>query len=120
VVSWSSLATGANPGVHGIFDFVHGDPTNYTPYVSLLPTQRSKLGVQITHPHRANTIFEEAANLGYPATSLWRPATFSANPGSPVRAIPGLGAPDLLGRLGVGVLALSSTTNTWRRCTAAT
>lgn len=103
-VSWTSIATGANPGVHGIFDFVHRDPASYTPYVSLLPTQRSKLGVQFTQPHRANTIFEEAANLGYPATSLWWPATFPANPGSPVRTIPGLGAPDLLGRLGVGVL----------------
>jgi hypothetical protein len=42
--------------------------------------------------------------MGYTATSLWWPATFPARPGSPVRTIPGLGAPDLLGRLGVGVL----------------
>lgn len=103
-VSWTSIATGANPGVHGIFDFVHRDPASYTPYVSLLPTQRGKLGVQFTQPHQANTIFEEAAKMGYPSTSLWWPATFPANPGSPVRTIPGLGAPDLLGRLGVGVL----------------
>ena len=103
-VSWTSIATGANPGVHGIFDFVHRDPASYTPYVSLLPTQSSKLGVQFVPPHQANTIFEEAAKMGYPSTSLWWPATFPAKPGSPVRTIPGLGAPDLLGRLGVGTL----------------
>ena len=103
-VSWTSIATGANPGVHGIFDFVHRDPATYTPYVSLLPTQRGKLGVQFVSPHQANTIFDEAAKMGYPSTSLWWPATFPARPGSPVRTIPGLGAPDLLGRLGVGVL----------------
>lgn len=103
-VSWTSIAAGANPGVHGIFDFVHRDPISYTPYVSLLPTQRGKLGVQFTPPHQANTIFEETARMGYPSTSLWWPATFPARPESPVRTIPGLGAPDLLGRLGVGVL----------------
>jgi len=103
-VSWTSIASGANPGVHGIFDFVHRDPASYTPYVSLLPTQSSRLGVQFVPPSNANTIFEEAARMGYPATSLWWPATFPARPESPVRTIPGLGAPDLLGRLGVGTL----------------
>ncbi len=103
-VSWTSIASGANPGVHGVFDFVHRDPASYTPYVSLLPTQSSKLGVQFVSPSRANTIFAEAAAMGYPSTSLWWPATFPAKPESPVRTIPGLGAPDLLGRLGVGTL----------------
>jgi predicted AlkP superfamily phosphohydrolase/phosphomutase len=103
-VSWTSIATGLNPGGHGIFDFVHRDPNTYTPYVSLLPTHRSALGVQFVPPTKARTIFEEAASLGYPATSLWWPATFPARPESPVRTIPGLGTPDLLGRLGVGTL----------------
>ncbi|MFN2128538.1 MAG: alkaline phosphatase family protein, partial [Anaerolineales bacterium] len=39
-VSWTSIATGLDPGGHGIFDFVHRDPNTYTPYVSLLPTER--------------------------------------------------------------------------------
>jgi len=38
-VSWTSIATGLNPGGHGIFDFVHRDPETYTPFVSLLPTK---------------------------------------------------------------------------------
>jgi len=102
-VSWTSIATGLNPGGHGIFDFVHRNPASYGLQVSLLPTQRNILGLQFVPPHHARTIFDEAVSDGYPATSLWWPATFPARLESPVRTIPGLGAPDILGRLGVGV-----------------
>lgn len=103
-VSWTSIATGLSPGSHGIFDFVHRDPASYQPYVSLLPTKRSLGGIQFTPPHNANTIFQKAAQQGYPATSLWWPLTFPARLESPVRTIPGLGTPDIHGRLGVGTL----------------
>lgn len=106
-VSWTSIATGLNPGGHGIFDFVHRDPATYTPYVSLLPTQHGLGGTQFVPPHNARTFFEAAADLGYPATALWWPATFPARPELPVRTLPGLGTPDLLGRLGVGTLFTS-------------
>lgn len=108
-VSWTSIATGLNPGGHGVFDFVHRDPATYMPFVSLLPTQQSLGGIQFVPPTRARTLFEEAARLGYPATSLWWPATFPARPESPVRTIPGLGTPDILGRIGVGVLYTTDT-----------
>lgn len=101
-VSWTSIATGLDPGGHGIFDFVHRDPESYTPYVSLLPTERKAFGVQFTAPHRTRTIFEEATRMGYPAASLWWPATFPARLELPVKTIPGLGTPDILGKLGVG------------------
>jgi predicted AlkP superfamily phosphohydrolase/phosphomutase len=101
-VSWTSIATGLDPGGHGIFDFVHRDPKSYTPYVSLLPTRRSLAGTQFVPPSSARTIFEQATRRGYAATSLWWPATFPARPGSPVNTLPGLGTPDILGKLGVG------------------
>lgn len=101
-VSWTSIATGLNPGGHGMFDFVHRNPANYSLQVSLLPTQRNLLGLQFVPPHNAQTIFDEAVHEGYPATSLWWPATFPAKLASPVRTIPGLGTPDILGRLGAG------------------
>lgn len=103
-VSWTSIATGLNPGGHGIFDFVHRDPATYGLTVSLLPTRRGVAGTQFVPPFRAKTLFDHAAQQGYPATSLWWPATFPARPESPVRTIPGLGTPDILGRLGVGTL----------------
>jgi predicted AlkP superfamily phosphohydrolase/phosphomutase len=103
-VSWTSIATGLNPGGHGIFDFVHRDPATYTPYVSLLPTKRGPWGTQFVPPFKARTIFEEVTRQGFPATALWWPATFPARPDLPVRTLPGLGTPDIQGRWGIGTL----------------
>lgn len=101
-VSWTSIATGVDPGSHGIFDFVHRDPQTYAPYVSLLPTKQSVLGEQFLPPYTTKTLFQEAADMGYPATALWWPALFPARPDIPVATIPGLGTPDIRGQLGVG------------------
>jgi predicted AlkP superfamily phosphohydrolase/phosphomutase len=103
-VSWTSIATGADPGGHGIFDFVHRDPATYAPYVSILPTRKGLAGEQFVPPYSAKTFFEEAAALGYPATALWWPAMFPARPELPVMTLPGLGTPDIRGQLGVGTL----------------
>ena len=85
-----------------MFDFVHRDPTSYALNVSVLPTKKSVLGTSFTFPHNAPTIFDQAAQEGFQATALWWPATFPAHLESPVRNIPGLGTPDIQGRLGVG------------------
>ena len=103
-VSWTSIATGVDPGGHGVFDFVHRNPRDHGLSLSLLPMRRRLGAMQFAPPHQARTLFDEAVRAGYPATSLWWPATFPARPGSPVRTIPGLGAPDIQGRLGVGTL----------------
>jgi len=102
-VSWTCIATGVDPGSHGIFDFVHRDPQTYTPYVSILPTKQSILGEQFLPPYTTRTLFHEAAEMGYPATALWWPALFPARPELPVATIPGLGTPDIRGQLGVGI-----------------
>ncbi|MCE9647514.1 MAG: alkaline phosphatase family protein [Chloroflexi bacterium] len=106
-VSWTSIATGADPGGHGIFDFVHRDPSTYAPYVSILPTRKSAIGEQFVPPYIARTFFEEAAAMGFPATALWWPAMFPARPELPVNTLPGLGTPDIRGQLGVGTLFTS-------------
>jgi len=103
-VSWTSIATGADPGGHGIFDFVHRDPATYTPYVSILPMRKGAGGQQFVPPYTARTFFEEAADMGYPSTALWWPAMFPARPALPVNTLPGLGTPDIRGQLGVGTL----------------
>lgn len=108
-VSWMSIASGQDPGQHGIFDFVHRDPEAYGLYVSLLPTAQRLGGTQFVRPSEARTIFDQAAARGFPATSLWWPATFPARATSPVRSLPGLGTPDLQGRLGVGALYAADT-----------
>lgn len=103
-VSWTSIATGADPGGHGIFDFVHRDPSTYAPYVSILPIKKTAMGEHFVPPYIARTLFEEAAEMGYPATALWWPAMFPARPELPVNTLPGLGTPDIRGQLGVGTL----------------
>jgi len=106
-VSWTSIATGVDPGSHGIFDFVHRNPATYSPYVSLLPTKQSVLGEQFLPPYTTKTFFQEAAEMGYPATALWWPALFPARPEIPIATIPGLGTPDIRGQLGVGTYLTS-------------
>lgn len=101
-VSWTSIATGLNPGAHGLFDFVHRDPATYGLGVSLLPMKKGLTGTSFVPPYDAQTIFDDVVSRGYPATALWWPATFPARRESPVRTIPGLGTPDIRGRLGVG------------------
>ena len=101
-VSWTSIATGVDPGSHGLFDFVHRDPQTYIPYVSLLPTKQTMVGEQFLPPYTTKTLFHEAAEMGYPAAALWWPALFPARPELPVATIPGLGTPDIRGQLGVG------------------
>ncbi len=106
-VSWTSIASGLNPGEHGLFDFVHRDPATYQPYISLLPTRKSMAGIQFVPPSSVPTIFDQAVDQGYPAVRMWWPATFPARPESPVHSIPGLGTPDIHGRLGIGVFYTS-------------
>ncbi|MGD2158633.1 MAG: alkaline phosphatase family protein, partial [Anaerolineales bacterium] len=107
-VSWTSIATGLNPGGHGLFDFVHRNPDTYNLHVSLLPTKQGIGGTQFVQPYSARTLFDHAANQGYPTTVMWWPATFPARLDSPVRTLPGLGTPDIHGRLGVGTLMTSA------------
>jgi predicted AlkP superfamily phosphohydrolase/phosphomutase len=103
-VSWTSIATGADPGVHGMFDFVNRNPLTYSLSPSLLPTKTDVLGTQFVPPYSARTLFEQATINGYPASVLWWPATFPARLELPVQTIPGLGTPDIQGRLGVGAV----------------
>jgi predicted AlkP superfamily phosphohydrolase/phosphomutase len=103
-VSWTSIATGADPGVHGMFDFVLRDPATYAISPSLLITKTSLVGAQFIPPFTTRTLFEQATIDGFPATVLWWPATFPARLELPVQTIPGLGTPDIQGRIGVGAV----------------
>jgi predicted AlkP superfamily phosphohydrolase/phosphomutase len=103
-VSWTSIATGSDPGEHGMFDFVLRDPASYAIFPSLLQTKTSVIGTQFVPPFTTNTIFEQATADGFPATVLWWPATFPARLELPVQTIPGLGTPDIQGRIGVGAV----------------
>lgn len=101
-VSWASIATGLEPAQHGLVDFVHRNPETYNLHLSLLPTRTDWRGTHFQRPSNAKTLFEMAAEDGYPATALFWSGHFPAQLDSLVNSVPGLGTPDLLGRWGVG------------------
>ena len=46
-VAWSTFATGLDPAVHGIFDFVHRDPVTMMPFLSTDRTEPPRVRIDI-------------------------------------------------------------------------
>lgn len=99
-VAWTCLATGTNPGRHGVFDFIVRDPGSYLPRLSLT---RPGPGGLPAPAYATPTFFDVVARAGLPVTAVRWPVTYPpAFAGATVLA--GLGAPDVKGRLGNYVL----------------
>ena len=98
-VAWTCLATGANPGRHGVYDFIVRDPGSYLPRLSLTrPGAAGPLGPPAP-AYDATTFFDVAVRAGLPVAAVRWPVTYPpAFPGAKV--LSGLGAPDVKGRLG--------------------
>ncbi|OLN31111.1 hypothetical protein DVDV_0233 [Desulfovibrio sp. DV] len=95
-VAWTCLATGANPGQHGIFDFIVRAPGTYLPRLSLT---RPGPGGQPQPAYTCETFFEVVAKAGLPVTAVRWPVTYPPAFAG-VTTLAGLGAPDVKGRLG--------------------
>jgi predicted AlkP superfamily phosphohydrolase/phosphomutase len=95
-VVWSSIATGEDPGVHGVFDFIHRKPSSYLPTLSLFRTERGRY----INPVQATTFWERIAARGISGTLLKWPMGFPPRPFEG-RLLAGLGVPDIRGMLGV-------------------
>ncbi len=98
-VAWSDMATGAGPGHHGIFDFLHRDPRNYLPYLSLRKSTNGLFGTRYEKARCADGFWRYTSDAGIPTTVLRWPVTF---PPEKVqgRFLSGLGVPDLSGTEG--------------------
>src|SRR5487761_1943149 len=109
-VAWSSFATGANPGVHGIFDFLRRDVSDYPPEFSIAQTTPPQRVVHLfgwTLPLDAGGVrnlrhgtpfWLAAEHQGDRATVLRVPVTYPPDPVT--RMLSGMGVPDLLGTQG--------------------
>ncbi len=87
-VAWSSFMTGASPGRHGIFDFLHRDPKTYLPDLSsaqIRPPRRmlklGKLTVPLSRPiirllRRSKPFWTVLGEHGIFSTVLRVPITF--------------------------------------------
>jgi predicted AlkP superfamily phosphohydrolase/phosphomutase len=95
-VVWSSLATGKNPGQHGVFDFIGRDAERYLPSLALL----SRDGDGYRYPIRAKAWWDYTTQHEVKTTLMRWPMTF---PPAHVHGnvLPGLGVPDVRGNLGL-------------------
>lgn len=112
-VAWGSFITGCNPGGHGIFDFIHRDPTTFTPYLSTSRSYPSDAKVDLgswSMPlgsgrvellRKGAALWEPFEAHDIPATIYQVPANFPVMGKGKTKAISGMGTPDLLGGYGI-------------------
>jgi len=97
-VVWTTLATGTNPGKHGVFDFIHRDPKRPLPFLSVCQTGG---GLRSKHvkPRQNRAFWDVLTERGVPVTVVRWPVTFPAEDISG-RMFSGLGVPGIRGTLG--------------------
>ncbi len=111
-VAWANFISGANPGVHGIFDFIARDAATRTPYLSTSRVVGESKSIRIgkynfpvsggemTNLRHGPSLWNQVEALGFPATVLRIPANFPPSAGGS-RTLSGLGTPDLHGGYGI-------------------
>lgn len=110
-VAWSSFITGLEPGGHGIFDFIHRDPTTMTPYLSTTRTEPPSHFVSlgrwqlpltaggVERLRKGPAFWNLLGAHGIDTTIVRMPANFPPS-GTATRELSGMGTPDLLGTYG--------------------
>lgn len=100
-VAWSTFATGANPGAHGIFDFVGRDPRTYRPDLALNRYEQSNpfLPPRVVNLRRGATLWDRLTAAGIPSIVLRCPCTYPPDR-LKGRLLSGMGVPDLRGGFG--------------------
>ena len=98
-VVWATIATGKDPGEHGVYDFLHRKTDDYMPFLSIVRLERSGY----VTPVRAETFWEAASVKGIKSTVLRYPLAFPPNKING-RVLSGLGTPDIRGGLGTYTL----------------
>ncbi len=110
-VAWSSFASGCNPGKHGIFDFIHRDPSTVTPRLSIsrakdaarhleVGSWRLPLGGgSVELMRRGPALWSVLEQHGVSSSVFQIPSNFPVlDEGA--QSVSGMGTPDLLGGYG--------------------
>ena len=110
-VAWSTFSTGLDPVEHGLFDFVHRDPSTMQPissFAEVLPPKHELgigpyllpiSGAEVRSFRRGRTFWELLARNGVPATVVRMPANYPP-PSRGGEQLAGMGTPDLEGTFG--------------------
>jgi predicted AlkP superfamily phosphohydrolase/phosphomutase len=111
-VAWSNFNTGTDPGGHGIFDFMHRDPTSYFPIFSATLSTAGKRalkigdlvlplsGGEVKNLMQGRTFWQVLDDHDIPATIFKIPSNYPPVP-TRQRTISGMGTPDLKGSYGI-------------------
>lgn len=106
-VAWSTMATGSNPGHHGIFDFVTRRPGSYLPEHSIVKANPrnffARRGSMFLPARKGNPFWATTSGAGVPTTVIRWPVTFPPEEING-RMLSGLGVLDLNGSVGRYVL----------------
>lgn len=111
-VAWSSFATGANPGSHGIFDFISRDPQTYQPDAALSRFVRPKNMLaqpRVVNQRQGVPVWQVLTKAGVPSTVLRCPCTFPPE-AIQGRMLAGVGVPDLRGSQSKGTFYTQDST----------
>ncbi len=98
-VAWSTIATGCQPGEHGIFDFLHRDPKTYLPFLSLRKPVQGIMGTRYEKARKRDGFWAFTSKAGVPTTVIRWPVAFPAEQVTG-NFLSGFGTPDLLGNEG--------------------
>jgi predicted AlkP superfamily phosphohydrolase/phosphomutase len=110
-VAWSTFITGLDPGVHGIFDFIHRDPQTLVPFLSTSKTEEGGRtvtlgkwqvplsGGSVELLRQGQPFWEVLEERGVETTIIRMPANFPPS-GTATRELSGMGTPDILGTYG--------------------
>jgi len=110
-IAWSTFITGMDPGGHGIFDFIHRDPTSVMPYMSMaraVPSSRTiKLGSWelplsgggVDNLRQGRAFWQILEEQDIPTTVFRMPANFPPAE-SDGKSFSGMGTPDITGSPG--------------------
>jgi hypothetical protein len=106
-VAWTSIATGSNPAVHGLFDFIKPGRPDYIARLTILQEDNKWPSLSVTprylHVRAASAFWDETSSSGIPTTVLRWPVTFPPEKVSG-HFLSGLGAPEVTGSLGRSTL----------------
>jgi len=104
-VAWASFSIGANPGKHGIYDFLKRDPKTYFPGIATADVVKPKFlwgflpikPPKITNLRRGTPFWQIAAKQGVRAIAYQIPVTFPPEDLPNGFMFAGLGVPDIRG-----------------------
>jgi predicted AlkP superfamily phosphohydrolase/phosphomutase len=110
-VAWSNFITGYGPNVHGIFDFIHRNPSSRMPYLStsrvIGPDRTISIsdwrlplsGAKVELLRKGEPFWNRLTDEGIPVKLIKLPVDFPPDKGK-AKILSGLGTPDMRGSQG--------------------